>query len=1201
MESKTADDFSRLTPHESVLKRPGVYGGSQEKISREVILFEIEYACFGRKIVDSPTLLIHMFIEIVANVYDNYINTKIKGQDPGKIEIDIGNKRIRVKNGGEPIPIALKEKDVYIPDMIFGNLWSGSNYDDTKEKSGIGQNGIGAKLTNIWSRQFSVKCGDPGFGKRKNNLEYFREWSNNMYTISDRQLEKYSGDAYVEITYEPDFKRFGRERFNSDDQGLMAKTAMELSFITKSKILLNGRERDYTTIEKFSPLCFAENCKYVSILIHGGKRLTAKEIKEVDKGNLRPNYAIYIFDIPGPEYAEIYSYANGFSTPHGGCHVAKVINKLKSLIKEKYDVNAKDIEKNIGMILVCNFGDPKYDSQTKYRLVNYANSAAHDLVCMKSCLDEIMKLEYFKNYIAELQGLKKDVVSKVNGKNEKHVNFKGRDANNAGVIGKNEKCQLMIVEGLSAEGYADDRRTRIGTDDSGYITLKGKVINVEKAPQERIDANEEITSLKMALGIKESDTKGNKLNINYFNVKERCRNLRYGNGVLILTDPDSDGMHIACLLLNFFSRIDGFLEAGLVHFLRPPLVRAYDKQGKIAKRLFDYYAIIEYQKTKNIKGKELIYFKGLGSCEESLFPDDLEHAINLDVEFEKTRDQEAIDICFGKMNADKRKRWIANSRYKHETIFMPNRKTITCDEMIMKGMRDYNIDTFKRALPVNLDGFKESQRKIVYAAFLKWDYGKKNDKEKTGIFANFVSAKTHYQHGETSLVKAVEEMTKNFKGSNNLNWFEPRGVFGNYKGNKAASARYTRLRPEEWIKYAYLKEIIDLVPKVKVEDHEAEPEWIPCDLPPYINCIRGIATGFSTFIPPHSVVDACDTVIYYCDHGHINGLPPIIPYAEKFSCPFTMEENLSEKIDETEEEETEEDEEISIDQAEIRDNDEEYRTIEKFTKRQKGKKFKSNGKCKPGYPYKLGGEERYDVTITELPWGYTANAFEEFVKKLLVKNPEEKKKKKKDETEEDKNIILSYEDRSELNEQYKLIIKGFSKRLAGREEYRFFGLQRSYPMTLMNMITVEGIPKYYTKVEEIFMDWAPKMSEMYRQYKISRLNFMQGEIDKLNDKIIFIMLVVKDVIKPKWKKEKYVEILAKSNLKIGIMREVSWLDCTEEEIEKLKNEIEKREKERDEFSATKHTDIWKRRVIDLKKILINKLGKTSQWEATGLR
>ena len=1210
MTSNTIEDYENLTPREHVLQCPHVYGGNIDALERETYIYDGSTNCFEYSRVKSPGLLTHMFVEIIANAADNFVKTAGKKADPGSISIKIGYKSVTVRNEGEPIPLEQRKDGIYTPDMIFGMLFSGSNYNNKVEKSGtIGQNGIGAKLTNIFSEKFIVRCADTGFGNRKNNATYERTWTGNMEFAEPPQviLNNYQGKSYTEIEYWPDFSKFGKSQIDRDDFGLMAKYALELSFTLKIPITLNGEKRDYISVKNFSRLCFGipnekekRDLKYVCVLIQDGKLLPDRFEKDVETGKLRPTYAIYFFDIPDSDYARIFSYVNGFSTPEGGCHVDKIIKKLETLIQNKYGVVPKHLADYLGMIVACQVVDPKYDGQTKYKLQKYKGSASKDpLGALEEVFDKIMRLDYFKNYVAELQKLIKEAPSKIKGKNEKYIDTKGgKDANYAGIKEKSRECTLMIVEGKSASAYADGRRTLTpnGPNILGYAMIRGKVLNVKKASQERIDGNVELTHLKLTLGIQETDNAGRR--IDYRDSGNRKRYLRYGSGVLIISDPDSDGMHIACLLINFFKRIDGFIEAGLVKFLRPPLVRAYSGT-KISHRFYDFYALEEFLKKYPTTKLIFEYFKGLGTCDPSLHEDDLVNALEMICEHDEKTD-EAINVCFGKYEADRRKFMIARQRLQIGTIFQKDRQRIGCSEMIYRGMKDYNIDSFRRALPCNLDGLKESQRKILYIALKHWDYGEKKlegQGYKTCNFASKVSDETSYLHGQTALEEALCEMAKNYRGYNNLNLIKPIGIFGNDKGAAHASPRYTHVHIEDWVKYAYSKEMVDLVPRLKSENKKIEPEWIPCDLPPYINPIRGIATGFSTFIPPHSAIDACDTVIYYCKHGTINGLKPILPYSEGFSRPFEVKNNNDVADTSDIESATEEEEEIDIEQAEHKGTAEELDTISKFINRKKGRRFCSGGIliADSFETTDSEGRKRQNFKVTELPYGYFAEKFEPTVRSYLLKESQNSKIKCNPKY---KDVILGVRDmprKENGKEIYEFFIEGYSVDIGKTEAYKFLKLERSYPMTMMNMITTEGIPKYYDRVEDIFNEWAGHMSHMYKLYKAKLIANIDKKIKDLTDKAKFMRLVMDEKIVPKRTKAEYTRVLATVGLEIDIMKKVNWIETSKEEIDRLLNEIKQLEGERDTLEKTHHHDIWRKRVEKLKEFLYS-IGKTSRWE-----
>ena len=145
-------------------------------------------------------------------------------------------------NNGKGIPVVIhKEQKVYVPELVFGHLLTSSNYDDKIKKVTGGRNGYGAKLTNIFSKKMTIETADS-----KNKKLYKQVFSNNMKKIGEPQISAYDSDAYdyTEVTFEPDFKRFGLSGFDDDMLGLIYKRVYDMAGVTPSKVNvhLNGKK-----------------------------------------------------------------------------------------------------------------------------------------------------------------------------------------------------------------------------------------------------------------------------------------------------------------------------------------------------------------------------------------------------------------------------------------------------------------------------------------------------------------------------------------------------------------------------------------------------------------------------------------------------------------------------------------------------------------------------------------------------------------------------------------------------------------------------------------------------------------------------------------------------------------------------------------------------------------------------------------------
>jgi DNA topoisomerase II len=199
--------------------------------------------------------LFKIFDEILVNVLDHAIRIEQEnGQKRVKeVHIDISPTSISVMNDGEGVDVYEHETHkVYIPEMIFGNMLTSSNYDDNQERIIGGQNGIGAKACNIYSKRFAVETVD---AKRK--LLYKQVFSDNMQVVEKPEITKYTKYPYTRITFEPDFSRFDIQELTPDMLQLYMKRVYDINAIMASnvKVFLNGAKiTTCNTFEKYMDL-----------------------------------------------------------------------------------------------------------------------------------------------------------------------------------------------------------------------------------------------------------------------------------------------------------------------------------------------------------------------------------------------------------------------------------------------------------------------------------------------------------------------------------------------------------------------------------------------------------------------------------------------------------------------------------------------------------------------------------------------------------------------------------------------------------------------------------------------------------------------------------------------------------------------------------------------------------------------------------
>lgn len=716
----------------------------------------------------------------------------------------------------------------------------------------------------------------------------------------------YRGPAYVEVSWKLDFKRFncrvahgGEYGYPDAIFGLFARYLIDFSLTCKIPVSFNKKSFDVRSIKDYAALFFPPE-KCATAVTHyewdnkeneppediaklrGSQR--DKAIAQCATADHIPSTEVLVLDTP--DSAICFSFVNGLMSTEGGVHVeeaykkvtAEVLEKLngmgtrsrgknkgksKEKDKEKKKDESKkphltpgDVKGHMSMIISCRLRNPVYKGQSKAFLTNPKPKLNID----EKITSSIGKWELIERLYAALQAKQFKTLTKSDGKNRRRIFLeKGEDANEAGGPRSNE-CILYGVEGLSASSYPKKRIVldpRGGKDFSGYIPFRGKFLNVTNATIDNIASNEEVVLLKKYIGLCEGK--------DYNDPVERSK-LRYGF-FLSAVDADSDGKHINTLLINFFyKRFKSILQQGMFGYLMTPAVRVFrDRERKHV--IHRFYSPEEYEvwEKQNPGHRYFVkYYKGLGTSRDADIRDDMDTAPTIICIFDDTAGN-SLDLAFSRENSDARKLWI--QRWRHATRIddivpvslssLLRRRPIT--SVINRDLIDYTVDSLFRAIPSFRDGFKRSQRQAMYYILHHWKYGRSNaDSMKVMNIACAASEFTHYHHGPVSMADTIINMAQNFVGSNNLNLFRQDGQFGNRDmgGKDAADGRYCETCPAWWLEYVYSKELIELIPVRKVESNDAEPIWLPCDVPIHIiNGSQGVATGHSTYIPPHNPYD----------------------------------------------------------------------------------------------------------------------------------------------------------------------------------------------------------------------------------------------------------------------------------------------------------------------------------------------------------
>ncbi|KIY62781.1 type II DNA topoisomerase [Cylindrobasidium torrendii FP15055 ss-10] len=826
---KTATEmYQKLTQLEHILKRPDSYIGSVEAVTQTMWTFDSE----TKRMVNREVTYVPGFFKIVDEILVNAADRKIVDptMDTLKVEINAEEGSISVWNNGAGIPIEMhKKENMWVPELIFGHLLSSSNYDDNEKKLTGGRNGYGAKLTNIYSTQFTLETAD-----RNTKQKYAQTWTDNMQKVSKAKITKNAASEYTKVTFKPDFQRFGMEGIDEDAASLLQKRVYDMCGTTKGvKVFLNGERLKINTWKA-----------YVGLYLNPASGDDKSKPTIIVDDNCDPRWQI-AFAVSEGSFQHV-SFANSVSTTKGGHHVNTVADAIsKSLLgsitkKNKgATVKATQIKNHMWIFVNALIENPTFDSQTKDTLTLPASKFGSKPSLSEEFLKKVQKspiIEHILNW-AQFQADKQ--IKKTDGKQRTRLTGlpKLSDANNAGSLKYAKDCTLILTEGDSAKALAIAGLDVVGRDNFGVFPLRGKVLNVREARHDQIMKNEEITNIRKILGLKHAHE--------YKDVG----GLRYGK-LMIMTDQDHDGSHIKGLLINFFDHFYPSLlkvpEPFLVEFVTP-IVRV--TKGTQIK---NFFTLPEYEQwmedTPNSHRWTAKYYKGLGTSKDSDAREYFRHMEKHVIPFAELQDQERglIDMAFSKKKADDRKDWLR--QFKPGTFLDHRLEEITYDDFINKELILFSMADNIRSIPSMADGLKPGQRKIMWSVF------KRNLKKeiKVAQLTGYVSEHAAYHHGEVSLAQTIVNLAQHYVGSNNINLLAPNGQYGTrHEGGKDhASARYIFTEPTPLARGLFHPADDPLLKAQEDDGLTVEPEWyLPVVPLVLINGADGIGTGWSTSIP----------------------------------------------------------------------------------------------------------------------------------------------------------------------------------------------------------------------------------------------------------------------------------------------------------------------------------------------------------------
>ena len=973
-DAAAADDvasrYQKLDQREHALLRPGMYLGSVRPETVDAWVWE--GGCLARREVRVTPGFVQAVQEVMSNAVDHSQRTRVTRIE---VSFDPVTGRIRCSNDGESL-----STDVHplhgcrVPELVFGHMLASSNFRDDG-KAVIGQNGLGAKIVNIFSKEFVVEIDD-----QKARRRYRQVWRDNMSALDPAEVTpapKGRMPPKTAVEFLPDYARFGMQGgLDADGAAAVSKCVADAAAVTPkhTEVFLNGVRIDHKDFREYA---VAHMVAIGAWTCSPGSSPGSSRDAPLAHERLDDNWEVAVACNPdgagggrssAADSVRHVSFVNGLCTSRGGKHLEHVLNAVARRLHAKLSSGGgsggsgsggsgsgggggggesgggggsgptmRTCRAALWVFVSAQVPDPTFDSQTKSFLTTPPDAFKTRFECSDALLRAVIsKTGVAEKIAAAVAAEGESKMKKSDGAHKTRIAGipKLDDANWAGTK-KSAECVLILTEGDSAKSTAIAGLSVVGRDRYGVFPLRGKLLNVRDATSAKIGDNEEIRCIKRILGLETGK--------DYSTASARA-GLRYGS-VLLLTDQDVDGFHIKALVFNLFdalwpslARRPGFLRSLLTPIVKATVgsagsagsagsVGSVGSVGSGKTREVSFYSMPEYEAWSRASTASGVrwtakYYKGLGTstsedarryfrdmkCVEYVVRDspaeplaggadgrsgsagsdsgrsgsagsDGDGAPESDQSAPESDqvspesdqvspesdqvspdgsyvscgnpvrgDADALDVAFRKCRAEDRKRWLMAVDPK--ASLDPDAATVRMSDFVNRELCQFSWDDVNRSLPRVEDGFKTSQRKVLFGAFTRASGA---SDLRVAQLAGHVSTVAAYHHGEASLHQTIVGMAQSFVGCGHARFLTANGQFGTriHGGKDSASPRYIHTRASAAARAMHPRADEPVLDRALDDDMQpVEPVVYAPVLPTVLlNGASGIGTGWSTSVP----------------------------------------------------------------------------------------------------------------------------------------------------------------------------------------------------------------------------------------------------------------------------------------------------------------------------------------------------------------